>query len=296
MSNKSLLKQNHVWGTINPGTVAVAEEFYQGRDKRKPDMAFPDGETIRRRFIPYAPWNCTLGEPDHGDVRLIFYDATGHSFAIQPDEIDIIKMKPVAKEFRSNATPGSVWQFKEDWTFAGYHDTQIEHTIAAGTEVKITGKKMVNVRYGGMEELALTIEQNPDIACFFPPRSYDKNFHLPAKEVWPYLELVTAGKQKTYWIVEDKVGKKLLTKRYANIGNVKSAIRVRGGLVKSKYNVTGREEDYIPEWIDGSDGYTDWEVNMDNGMYAVEYDHATDKEIKREDMLEYFTFAKLTQF
>lgn len=31
-----------------------------------------------------------------------------------------------------------------------------------------------------------------------------------------------------------------------------------------------------------------------NGMRAVKYDHATDQVLESHDMLEYFTFAKLT--
>lgn len=303
MSNKTLAKQPYVWGTIKPGTVAVATLYGYGVGKiGTEEMTFPDGETVRRRFEPQSvdTYDSVNGEyfNDYDNLKLKFqvpgkFAGYGGGFALRPEDINIIKIKPMPKEFRSNATPGSVWRFKEDWTFAGYSFAN-ENTIPAGTEIKIVGKKMTMQTFASYEgEKGIEIADNPIIAQFF--RKHRGKLYLPAKEVWAYLELVTAGEQKTYWLVENKAGEKLLTKRYANIGNVKSAIRCRGGLVKSKFDETGKEEDYVPEWLE--DG-TEWmeQINMDDGMYAVEHDHATDKEIKREDMLEYFTFAKLTQF
>lgn len=103
---------------------------------------------------------------------------------------------------------------------------------------------------------------------------------IPAKEASAYLKLVTAGKTKTYWKIEDSEGKAFVDKRFANLGNLKSSLRVRFGLVQEK-DTAG---EYIPYWVQ-YDGYN--RPDTSKGIFAVEYDHATDKELRREDMQEF---------
>ena len=102
---------------------------------------------------------------------------------------------------------------------------------------------------------------------------------IPAKEVSQYLKLVTPGKIKTYWRMETADGELHVKKNFATLSALKASVRVRFNLHKSQ-----DEDAYTPEWLENDSG---WMKRPDHtkGVWAVQYDHATKKEVAREDLL-----------
>lgn len=315
-------KTPYHWGKLKDNAkVSIRPE--SGRwDTTTPNAIIENGDTVRRMFKVYTSYDeDAAGTYDaHGNYcppkinpeLTKLYFQTYHNGKkvvayVHPNEIDFITFKPVPKEFRSAATKGSRWRFVEDWTFAGFDGQMVEHTIPAGTEFTIKNNKTPLVYFGwsgydspheGLtwEEKGIEIEDDPIFSQFVIERGFRRAeacMFLPMKEVAGLVEPVSAGQRKVYWLVEDNDGKKLLTKRYNNIGNVKAALRVRGGLIK--YDYDSDRDGQPPEWISEVDNEWGTErLPLDNGIWAAQYDHATDTLITREDMLEYMTVAKLT--
>ena len=104
-----------------------------------------------------------------------------------------------------------------------------------------------------------------------------------------YLKLVKAGKVKTYWTIEHSDGSKITTKKFENIGRVKSSCRVRFKLVKE----SGNDDTDPPQWLVESSQFA---VTPDasKGLWAVHYDAATKTEIEREDLSSYLMMAVLS--
>ncbi len=300
VSAKQASKVSQLWGRILPGArVYTAHQTGVGQRGREGGRFFTDadrytvspGETSRRMFRTYTRFPYWTDDPE--DVWLSFYDGKNVSH-VYPTDVDMIVMAPLSKAFRSQATKGSRWRFVQDWTFSGYDGTSHEHTIPAGTEFEVINNKIPDVHFGSgcisnyFVDKALMVAPNPDLEQAFPIDRWHKCHHIPAREVSAYVELAASGAQRIYWTIEDNTGKRLVDKRFKNIGNVKSSLRVRGGLVDAD------PINDVSRWFDQGNEWGTEHFPTENGVWAVQRDHATDAEMSREDMLEYMTIAKLS--
>ena len=272
------------WAMIKPGTVIHGTGWRNEGNTH----TFTDADTKLRY--------CVSRENDYrvGEVWAVVYQGNTWRFADDKTAFTEVKIPAMKKEFVTLAVKGSEWEFERDWTFNGWvdHGTE-EHTIPAGTRVKIIDQKMRLAWYSPQEK-CIVAELAPGLEYFAERQYFTKNImenavvYLPAKEASAYLKLVTAGKAKTYWKIEDTAGNAFVDKRFANLGNVKASLRVRYGLVKEAEDAT--DDDYIPEWVQ----YDEYEKpSREKGIWAVHYDHATNKEIAREDMVSYVFLAAL---
>lgn len=272
------------WAMIKPGTVIHGTGWRNEGNTH----TFTDADTKLRYCVSY--------ENDYrvGEVWTVTYKGNTWRFADAKTAFTEVKIPAMKKEFVTLAVKGSEWEFERDWTFNGWvdHGTK-EHTIPAGTRVKIIDQKMRLAWYSPQEK-CIVAELTPGLEPFAERQYFTGNImenavaYLPAKEASAYLKLVTAGKAKTYWKIEDNDGNAFVDKRFANIGNVKASLRVRYGLVKEAEDAT--DDDYIPEWVQ----YDQYEKpDRERGIWAVHYDHATNKELDREDMVPYVFLAAL---
>jgi hypothetical protein len=306
-TKKQVAKLAYVWGYIRAGTTSKSgPEFgFNGMRTNAPKV-FEQDDTVLRCFsvnirhdwknsgtplFDTLSFHCTFrntprtGWQDYGKGQEAFFHY---------DEIDFVKFKPVPKSFRSIATKDSVWEFTEDWIIQGYDGTDSKTVLPAGTEIKLSSSKMRQHRTcGSMYESCIAICDCPALLNLFTTYDLSQfNNALPVREVWNKLELVSNGQQKVYWHIENTDGAKIVPKRYATVGNVKAALRVRGGLLTYEYD-NNNDDTYVPEWVISDNEWGTDTFPIDNGVWAVQYDHATDVELHREDMLEYMTMAKL---
>ena len=210
-----------------------------------------------------------------------------YRWTVEPNNTyEVLKFPSLSREFTSLAVKGSVWEFERDWVFQGYDATAKIYTIPAGTRITIANDKMMmgcGYNYH-VEEKHLQIEQNPAFNMF-------GGRVVPAREVAAYLKLVKPGKVKTYWRLEKEDGTQHVKKNFASLSAVKASVRVRFGLVKVNYD--NEDSAYVPEWLDNSDGWMD-KPDHQKGVWAVQYDHATKKEIAREDLKSMVIMAVLS--
>ncbi len=274
----------HKWVMIKPGTV-IKQSYW--RNERKTHTLTED-ETKLRHCVEET--YVSGGTYDWG----MLYKGNTWLFENSKTAFTEIKIPSLKKEFVTLAVKGSEWEFERDWTFNGWVDKgEVEHTIPAGTRVKIIDQKMRLAWYHPQEK-CIVAELAPGLEVFAERQYFTGNImenavvHIPAREASQYLKLVNAGKPKTYWKMEDNNGNAFVDKRFATLGNLKSSLRVRFGLVKEAEDAT--EDEYIPEWVQ-FDEYD--RPDREKGIWAVHYDHATDKELDREDMIPYVFLATL---
>ena len=269
------------WAMIKPGTVVHGTGW---RNEGK-THTFTDADT-KLRYNVYEEYH------KGGYVWAVTYNEHTWRFENSKTAFTEVKIPAMKKEFVTLAVKGSEWEFERDWTFNGWVDDGTkEHTVPAGTRVKIIDQKMRLAWYKPQEK-CIVAEMAKGLEIF-AERTYTggrmiRGAFIPAKEASQYLKLISAGKAKTYWKIEDNEGNAFVDKRFANLGNVKASLRVRYGLVKEAEDAT--DDDYIPEWVQ----YDEYEKpNRERGIWAVHYDHATDKELDREDMVPYVFLAAL---
>lgn len=309
-------KTPQVWGKLKDNVQVSVRPENGLWDIESNFVTIEKGDPVRRMFRTYTRWDpeatgyydenrnyhAPKVKPENTLLYFMTYiDGKKVECYTRPENVDVIMLKAAPKEFRTKATKGSTWRFTKDWTFAGYDGTLVEHTIPAGTEFTIKNNKTPMVYFGytpygspevGLHwnEKGLEIEHNEFLAQFFKLSPYQNVQYLPMKEVSAYVELVSEGQRKVYWVIENSNGERIVDKRFKNLGNVKSSLRVRGGLVR--IDETGSYDDQPDYWFEGDNEWGDNQFS--NGVWAVQYDHGTDKEISREDMLEYMTIAKLS--
>lgn len=273
---------------IKPGTVIHGIGWRHEGETH----TFTAADTQLRYFVQYD-W--TIRKNASGDLEydwVVNYQGNSWRFENSKTAFTEIKIPAMKKEFVTLAVKGSEWEFERDWTFNGWVDYGMkQHTIPAGTRVKITDNKMRLAWYTPQEK-CIVAELAPGLEVF-AASSYTSGrtiagAFIPAKEASGYLKLVTAGKTKTYWKIEDNAGNAFVDKRYADLGNVKSSLRVRFGLVQEKPDAT--DDEYIPEWVQ-YDGYD--RPDTDNGVWAVQYDHATGAVLEKQDMSKFLTISFL---
>jgi len=294
MTPAQFKKSSGAFGYVPEGTTCYMANS-SGIDPKDTDRIEVTTARSQRMWFDHKPWRTGV---EHVFVSSGYSDRDRERwFWVKIEDLELEKLPTVSKEFRSAATAGSKWRFKEDWLVQGYNG--FDYTIPAGTEFEISNNKMFVNLFKGAELKCIELKENPITSkafgrCHAYQRRNAKAF-LPVQEIQPYIEQISEGAQRTYWLLEDDDGKKLNTKRFNNVGNVKASIRVRGNLIRPT-NTGDEDADYVPEWIDGTYGRDEDMYDHSNGMNAVKYDHATDKELERQDMLEYFTFAKLSTF
>lgn len=278
VTSKSLKNKSSIFGTLNPGASILGADS----SNRGNILTFDNGLQSRQAFVVdlrpfclnYDQWN-----DENIKLRLV---VDKKIYYVDPEDVTEIKIPSLKKDFRAKAVPNSVWRFTQDWVVSGYHKDGSEHLIPKGTTITIKGKKMPRQRYGNIQVISLILEYNETIAKVFP--TMDMSFScLPANEAAQYLELVSEGDAKTYWIIEDNDGKRLAKKRFGNLAAIKSSIRYRIGLTNF--------DDDLPEWFMDGDIHDDF--SYENGLNAVEYDYLTNKKLATKDMLEYRAEHKL---
>lgn len=280
------------WVYLKPGTTGSILRHGQG----KKAYTFTEAD-CRYRFYAqqYPTWNGGSPANNPPTVRWHVYH-NGEYWWLDDGKAAVakeLKIPSLKKEFVTLAVKGSEWEFERDWTFSGYvelfaKNNMVEHTIPAGTRVKIIDNKMRMGWYAPMEK-CIVAELTPELSMF-AYRTYTngkdvEGAFIPAKEASQYLKLVTAGKAKTYWKIEDNEGKAFVDKRFTTLASIKSSLRFRYNLVNTDDLDSG-----LPEWA----GYENYEKpDKEKGIWAVHYDHATDKELDREDMIPYVFLATL---
>jgi len=283
VTSKSLKSKSFMFGTLNPGAVLTCVGW-RGEGKV---ITHNEGIDSRLCFkVDKYPFCMESSEWNDNNIllTLMYQD---DEWYVNPKDVTEIKIPAMKKEFRAQAVAGSVWRFTKDWVVDGYHDDSVTHVIPKGTAFKIKDNKMSYHNFDTHEETCLKIHDSDVIGRIFPGQR-NVGCVLPAKEVAQYIELVSSGKTKTYWVVENNAGERLLQKRFKGLKNVEASIRVRVGIETND----GNDDIYIPEWLSESDNYMT-KLQLDNGLWAVEYDYMSDKELQREDMLEYYTIRKM---
>ena len=275
------------WVMIKSGTVIRGNTW----DTKGKTHTFSELDTRLRYLVEY---DCTFEETPNGGLKYdwrLTYQGRWWSFENSKTAFTEVKIPALKKEFVSLAVKGSEWEFERDWTFNGWIDDGLtEYTIPAGTQVKIKDNKM-RLAWYSPQERCIVAEPAPGLEIF-ETGSYTggrdiKGAFIPAREASGYLKLITPGKTKTYWKMEDAEGKPFVDKRFATLANLKSSLRVRFNLVKD--NTNGPDE-YVPDWVT----YDDYDrPDTSKGVFAVEYDHATKQEIKREDMSKFLVISFL---
>lgn len=300
---KQIAKSPHWWGKLQAGATVRVGHYGDFEEH-----TVTETDAVRRMFKTYTQYDYDTPYPYvllEEETTLYFLwplpNGKYENARAKPEDVELIKMPSVPKSFRTAATKGSTWRFKEDWTFAGYNNSFTEYTIPAGTEFTIADNKMPMVYFSrgywqgqnpciGFDEKAIRIVKPiPNMSEMFHSEEY-----LPLREVSAYVELVSEGQRKVYWLIENGDGERMVDKRFKNLGNVKSSLRVRGGLVRqdddaANYNYSN-QPDY---WYEQDNEWDTAAFPTQKGVWAVQYDHGTDEEISREDMLQYMTMAKL---
>ncbi len=271
----------HKWVMIKPGTV-INGTGWQHRGKKH---TFTDADTKLR-------YSVSEDYCDGAEQWVVNYKGNSWTFEDIKNAFAEVKIPSLKKEFVTLAVKGSEWEFDQDWTFNGWVDRgEVEHTIPAGTRVKIIDQKMRMAWYSPQEK-CIVAELAPGLEVFAERQYFTGNImenavvHIPAREASQYLKLVTAGKSKTYWKMEDSDGNTWVDKRFATLGNLKSSLRVRFGLVKDSDD----PDEAAPYWVQ-HDGYD--KPDTEKGVFAVHYDHATDTLIERQDMSKFLVISFL---
>lgn len=269
------------WAMIKPGT--VIKGMYRHNEGKT--HTFTDADTKLRYWLTETYYNGT-------DHLAIVYKGNTWLFEDAKNAFAEVKIPSLKKEFVTLAVKGSKWEFERNWTFNGWVDQgEVEHTIPAGTRVKIIDQKMRLAWYSPQEK-CIVAELAPGLEVFAEKQYFTGNImenaavYLPAREASQYLKLVKSGKAKTYWKMEDSDGKAFVDKRFATLGNLKSSLRVRFNLVRDSNN----PDEAAPEWVQ-FDGYD--RPDTSKGVFAVHYDHATDAEIERQDMSKFLVISFL---
>lgn len=269
------------WVKVNPGTVLLGT----GWRHKGQTYTIVDADTD----IRYCVSEEYVGDGNY--EWCINYQGNIWRFKNIKGAFTEIKIPAMKKEFVTLAVKGSEWEFERDWSFNGWvRDSGKTYTVPAGTRVKIIDSKM-RLSWYAPQEKCIVCEIGPGLEMFsassYVASTMIVGAFLPAKEVSGYLKLVTAGKAKTYWKMENSEGTAFVDKRFANIGNLKSSLRVRFGLVQPK---SDDEDACPPEWTTW-DGYE--RPDTDKGVWAVQYDHATDTVLERQDMSKFLTITFL---
>lgn len=269
------------WAMIKPGTVVHGTGL---RNEGK-THTFTDADT-KLRYNVYEEYH------KGGYVWAVTYNGYTWRFENIKTSFTEVKIPAMKKEFVTLAVKGSEWEFERDWTFNGWVDDGTkEHTVPAGTRVKIIDQKM-RLAWHKPQEKCIVAEMAQGLEIFaqhtYTGSRMIRGAFIPAKEASAYLKLILAGKAKTYWKMEDSEGNAWVDKRFATLGNLKSSLRVRFALVKDTFDAD--EDERIPEWVQ-FDGYK--RPDTSKGVFAVHYDHATDQEISREDMSRFLVISFL---
>lgn len=281
----------HKWVMIKPGTVVHGT----GWKNEGNTHTFTDEESKIRYCLSEQYTSLQGRGQDLGYYWVVIHK--GNSWVINDIKTSTVEIKipPMKKEFVTLAVKNSEWEFERDWTFNGWgNDRDAVYTIPAGTRIKLVDDKLRLEWYNSTEK-CLICEPDPAVSMFHVQNyvrggGYAKivtHAAIPAKEASNYLKLVTAGKVKTYWKMEDSEGNAFVDKRFATLGNLKSSLRVRFGLVKEDRN---NEDESAPYWI-AYDGFK--RPDTDKGVFAVEYEHATNKELTRQDMSKFLVVSFL---
>lgn len=290
-----MLKKKSFWAMIKPGTV-IEGKWQKNQGKQ---VTLSEQDTRYRYYVEYCEHYDTSYSKASDSHWYTTYQGNDYKIIDAQSALTEVKLPSLSKDFVSQCVKDSKWEFESEWRFTGYVDSkQIEHVIPAGTVVKVVDQKMRLAWYSPQEK-CIVAELSPGLEVFAERQYFTGNImenavcYLPAREASVHLKLEAAGKEKTYWLVEDNTGTKLLAKRYGNLSNVKASLRMRGGLIRSDSNLGW--DDQPPEWV--ADRDNEWgseSLPMDNGIWAVQYRHSDNVELVREDMLVYMTIAKLS--
>lgn len=255
------------WAYLEKGT--KLQHMFQGK------VSFTTLNKRTRAWMVLHPESSYGYDPEYPITAYIM--EYGNNMGVHKDsKYTVDKVPPLKKEFRTLAVKGSVWEVTQDLSLEGYSKKPIK--LKKGTRLTIADNKM---KQGGWP---LFLWLQVEAGAFKEP--WDKPFYknqmvdeLPAQEVSHYLKLISAGKPKTYWRLLDHEGNKVTPKRFKNLGAVKASVRVRLGLVK--------ESDEVPYWLENSrpEHFKRWK--------AVEFDHATDKELSHEDLSDWVFITAL---
>lgn len=302
------------WITIHPGeTIHYPWQNKHGaaRAAGSGAMHLPDGCSKVAAHIP-DNWTPDFWVINDGDIRektdLIVFDSQREPMIVKKGQYTKLKHAPLPKEMTSILTKGSKWKFDRDWVCQGYNGyvtadpTDDVFVVPAGTEFTVTSNKIVSVSFRKVtgyqingDFRGIPISTNSPVlesAC----KGYFGEVNLPT-EAHAYVSLVEAGKTKTFWKMEYDDGTPVKTKRYDTLSAVKASIRMHAGLVKTdgltqeEYESYGNSQ-WVVEVADNVALYN--AIDLTRQMFAVKYDHATKKELEREDLSSYLTFAKIS--
>jgi hypothetical protein len=257
------------WITVLPGSVLT------GLD-----------QTNKNKQLKISKPSRMFMEKDYDGNNIVYFLKNGWSTNVwaigENTKYEKFNIPPMKREFISLAVKNSVWEFERDWTFQCYDASPNIYTIKAGTRFTIVNSIMPKRGSHNYQEKHLEIDSNPAFHMF-------GSQHIPAKEVSHYIKLIKPGQVKIYWRLEKTDGTQWVTKNFASIGNIKSSIRVRFNFL-----TPSNKDGNVPDWLDNSDNYMK-KPNPAEGVFAVQYDHATKKEIHRVDLLTYVMLAHLSQ-
>ena len=200
---------------------------------------------------------------------------------------DLIKIKRVKiscpKEKSKQITKNSVWEVAGDEEIWMYVTENVEYPdifyskVPPKTKFTVTSKKgrFVLPTWGNTNEKVVdAIMTTPD---------GNSEYVIVGVRFFGSLELVESGVEKFYWKLTDKNKVPIKTKRFANLGNVKSSVRTTQNFVRG---------DDVPEWIDGAhrtpeETFDDWK--------AVKYD-SNDNEVEVVDLGQWFFYTAMSQY
>ena len=211
-------------------------------------------------------------------------------FFVESDQIIPIIIPSLSKEKRALLVKNSEWMADNDMPFVtggidpyfkDYSKGEFHTTIPRDKTIKVLNPKSKIQSVLG-DEKCIRIE-------------------IDAEERWMPVRFLgnmscsKKGKEKTYWKLIDKYGELVRTKKYDNIGGIKSSIRIITGLVTDAVDDDGNETG--PWWIDGSaaaPGFTagDSSLELFDNWTAVEYLSVNDSEIQRVDLKKWYESLK----
>ena len=220
---------------------------------------------------------------DGHDMVLVDWDTYVHKDFVTP-----IKVPSLTKNKRAYLVRNSEWTVDEDMPFfvSDEKDNVYHITIPAGTVVKVLNPKSKDeYLFGGMvggAEKCIEVEiQN-------------KKMKMPNRFIGG-MTCTKHGNAKTYWKLLDRNGEPVRTKRYDNLGAVKSSIRIITGLVTEAYD--DQDNEIGPWFIDGAaaaPGFTAGETPLEyfDEWEAVEYSAVDDSVLQRVDLKDWYIKAK----
>ena len=274
----------NTWVKVKQGaTIKLVEGLRPLKDRTYPRIA----ETVEVARTPTGTGlmrYCDYDKCPDGHILLGRYECT------EAENVEKLPMPTLTKDRRALLVKNSEWTLDKDMLmFYGKMVPQVHwpdhmtvqpvtETLPAGSVFKVINPKS-HVSYEFEEEKCIDVEFNGE------------KHVLPIK----FLGAMTCtkeGKAKTYWKLLDKHGEPVRTKRYANLGNVKGAVRVIAGT----FTQQDVDNEDAPWWIDGSasPGFTigeGMEEQFDDWV-AVEY-NTSDKEIQRVELAKWFVKAKM---